>query len=67
MENFLKELQESLQKDFTKYRLEFVINTPRSLKANIYLEDPYFIAVRYNVRNSRIDAALIKDNKRIFG
>ncbi|MCK4760924.1 MAG: hypothetical protein KAW12_01905 [Candidatus Aminicenantes bacterium] len=67
MERFLKELQESLKKNFTKYRVEFIISTPRSLKANIYLDDPYFIAVRYNARNGRIDTALIKDNRRVFG
>ena len=64
---FLSEIKNSLKKHFTKYRFEFLIKTPRSLKTNIHLGENFFIAVRYNARNERMDFALIQDNQRIFG
>ena len=67
METFLKNLKKSLKKNFSGYRIEYLIKTLQSLKANIYLEESYFIAVRYNARNGRVDIALICDNQRIFG
>ncbi len=64
---FLGEIATSLVKYFIKHKIEFVIRTPKSLKANIQLAKNLFIAVRYNARNDRIEFALIKDNQRIFG
>jgi hypothetical protein len=64
---FLSEIKTSLRKHFPEYRIDFLIRTNKSLKANIYIEDNLFIALRYNARNERIDFALIKNNQRIFG
>lgn len=68
---FLSELEASLKKYFTEYKIEFFVRTSKSLKANIYLSHNLFIAVRYavryNVRNERIDFALIRNDQRIFG
>ena len=64
---FLSELKNSLKKHFTKYRFEILLNTPRSIKANIHLYENLLIAVRYNARNERMDFALIQNNQRIFG
>jgi hypothetical protein len=63
----LSGIKTSLKNHFTEYRIEFLIRTPKSLKANIYLDKNIFISLRYNARNERIDFALIKDNQRIFG
>lgn len=67
MSDFLDKVEKSLKKNFSKYRMEYLIKTPRSLKAKVHLEANYFIALRHNDRNGRIDVALIKDNQRIFG
>ncbi len=67
METFLKNLKKSLKKNFPGYRIEYLIRTFQSLKANIHLEENYFISIRYNARNERIDVALISNNRRIFG
>jgi hypothetical protein len=67
MNQFLDDVEKSLKRHFSEYRIEFFINTPRSLKARVYLDDNYFIALRYNARNNRVDVALIKDDRRIFG
>jgi hypothetical protein len=66
-DRFLNTLQKALDKDFEKYQIEYLLKTPKSLKARIHLSEEYFIAVRYNVRNGRIDVALIKNDQRIFG
>lgn len=67
VEAFLTDVKIHLKKYFIKSRIEFFIKAPKSLKANIHLDEKYFIAVRYNARNGRMDFALIQDNKRIFG
>ncbi len=67
MEKFLADLKKSLNKHFTRYRTEYLILTMFSLKVNIHLEKNYFISIRYNTRNSRLDVALISNNQRIFG
>lgn len=64
---FLEKIKASLKRYFSNYKIEFLIKTPRSLKANIFLESNLFIAVRYNARNKRMDFALILDDLRIFG
>ena len=64
---FLNNLQDALRKNFAEYRIEYLLKTPKSLKAKIYLSESYFIAVRYNARNGRVEVALIKDDQRIFG
>jgi hypothetical protein len=67
VEAFLSQLTASLEKNFAEYRIEPLFKTPKSFKANIYLENDLFIAVRYNARNERTDFALIRNNQRIFG
>jgi hypothetical protein len=67
MHQFLDDIDKSLKKNFSGYRIEFLLKTPKSLKARVYLDDNCFIALRYNARNNRIDVALIKDERRIFG
>jgi hypothetical protein len=67
MQRFLDDIEKSIRKHFVGYRIEFLLKTSKSLKARVYINDNYFIAVRYNARNSRIDVALIKDSQRIFG
>jgi len=67
MQNFLDDVEKFLKRDFSNYRIEFLIKAPKSLKARIYLDENCFISLRYNARNNRIDVALIKNNQRIFG
>jgi hypothetical protein len=67
MHQFLDDIDKSLKKNFSEYRIEFLLKTPKSLKARVYLDDNCFIALRYNARNNRIDVALIKNDRRIFG
>lgn len=67
VDKFLSEIKASLKRHFIFYKIEFLLRTPKSLKANIYLTESQFIALRYNARNERIDIALIQGNKRIFG
>ncbi len=67
VESFLAEISASLIRSFPSYTLEFLLRTPKALKVNIRLREGLFIAVRYNVRNGRMDFALIRDGKRVFG
>ena len=67
MDDFLDKVEKALKENLSEYRIEFLIKTTRSLKARVYLEKNYFIDIRHNSRNDRIDVALIKDNQRIFG
>lgn len=67
MEKFLKNLENSLKIYFPGYSIDYLIQSLQSLKARIQLEGDYFIAVRYNARNSRTDVALVSNNQRIFG
>lgn len=67
VEAFLLAIDTSLKRHFTVYKIEFILKTPKSLKANIHLAEKFFIAVRYNARNERTDFALIQNNQRIFG
>ena len=67
MHQFLDNIDNSLKKIFSEYRIEFLLKTPKSLKARVYLDDNCFISLRYNARNNRIDVALIKNDQRIFG
>lgn len=67
VEAFLSEVEASLKNHFTGYEIQFLIRTPKSLKANIHLDKNLFIALRFNARNGRMDFALIQNNKRIFG
>ncbi|MEW6417775.1 MAG: hypothetical protein AB1480_06605 [Nitrospirota bacterium] len=67
VDSFLSEIKTSLKNYFTESRIEFILKTPKSLKANIHLDENFFIAVRYNARNERTDFALIHNNQRIFG
>lgn len=67
VDDFLSDINSSVEKHFSKYRFEILLNTPRSLKANIHIAENLFIAVRYNARNERMDFALIHNKQRIFG
>lgn len=67
VEVFLSEVDASLKNHFTGYKIQFLIRTPKSLKANIRLDKNLFLVLRYNARNGRMDFALIQNNKRIFG
>ncbi|MBI3813777.1 MAG: hypothetical protein HY279_04830 [Nitrospinae bacterium] len=67
VDEFLSSLKTFLKNHFAQYKIEFLIRTPKSLKANIHLDEKFFIAARYNARNGRMDFALIQDDKRIFG
>lgn len=67
VETFLAEISASLTRLYPSYTLEFLLRTPKSLKANVHLRERLFIAVRYNARNGRMDFALIRDGKRVFG
>lgn len=67
MDKFLKILKQNLKEQFPGYRVEYLIQTLFSLKVNIHLEKNYFISIRYNGRNGRMDMALIAYKQRIFG
>ena len=67
VQEFLIEVETALKNYFSSYDLKIILQTEKSFKANIYLKNNIFIAVRYNARNKRMDFALIKDNQRIFG
>lgn len=67
VEAFLAEISASLTRLFPSYTLEFLLRTPKALKANVHLREGLFIAVRFNARNGRTDFALISDGKRVFG
>jgi hypothetical protein len=67
MDKFLKTLKKNLDEQFPGHRIEFLIWTMFSLKVNIHLEKNYFISLRYNARNGRMDIALITNKQRIFG
>ena len=64
---FISEVKASLKKHFKNYRIQILFKTPKSFKANIFLDQSLFIALRYNARNERTDFALIHNNQRIFG
>lgn len=64
---FVLEVETSLKTHFNGYKIVFLIRTPKSVKANIYLCETVFIAFRYNARNGRTDFALIQDDRRVFG
>jgi hypothetical protein len=67
MQQFLADINKSVERNFSGYRIEFLLKTPKSLKARVYLDDNCFIGLRCNARNNRIDVALIKNGQRIFG
>ncbi len=64
---FLSEVKTCLKNHFKNFQIEILFKTPKSLKANIILDENLFIALRYNARNERTDFALIHNNQRIFG
>lgn len=41
---FLSQLKASLEKYFAEYKIEFLIKTQKSIKANIFLRNNLFIA-----------------------
>lgn len=57
MDKFLKILKKNLAEQFPGHRIEFLILTMFSLKVNIHLEKDYFVSIRYNARNVRVDIA----------
>jgi hypothetical protein len=67
VQEFLIEFDAALQKYFSSHEMQVFLNTPKSFKANVLLNEGIFIAVRYNARNERTDFALIKNKQRIFG
>ncbi len=67
VKNFLSEITALLKKHFKEFSIEILLETPKSLKVNIYLAKDIFIAIRYNLRNERTDFALIHNSQRIFG
>jgi hypothetical protein len=67
VEVFIRRIEIALKQNFSVFEIEKIFQTPKSFKANIHLSESIFIAVRYNARNERIDFALIKDNRRVFG
>lgn len=67
VEEFILEVESSLQKYFPTSRIEFLLRTAKSLKCNVYLQENLFIAIRFNARNERTDFALISNNQRVFG
>jgi hypothetical protein len=67
VQEFLIEIETALKNYFSSYRLQTILQTEKSFKANIHLDMNTFIAVRYNARNKRMDFALIMDNQRSFG
>jgi hypothetical protein len=42
VEAFLSEVEASLKNHFTGYKIQFLIRTPKSLKANIHLDKNLF-------------------------
>ena len=67
IETFLVELKVVLNKSFPDSHIKYLLNTPRSLKANVILNADTFISIRYNSRNGRKDYALIYKEQRVFG
>jgi hypothetical protein len=45
VEAFLSEVETSLKNHFTGYKIQFLIRTPKSLKANIHLDKNIFLAL----------------------
>ncbi|MCP5108236.1 MAG: hypothetical protein GY950_32925 [bacterium] len=58
MHRFLEEVHQSLQKKFPECRVEYLIKTPKSLKANVHLNGDYFIALRFNAKRLRGQARI---------
>lgn len=67
VDDFLLEIRTSFKKHFKEHKIEVLMKTPKSIKANIHLKEDLFIALRFNARNGRMDFALIQNNQRIFG
>lgn len=67
VEEFIEEVESEVKRQFKWHRLEILFRTDKSFKASIRLQKNVFIAVRFNARNERMDFALIKNGKRIFG
>lgn len=67
LEVFIAKVESALKRQFVSYEIQVLFQTKKSFKANIYLQKKVFIAVPYNARNERMDFALIKNHKRIFG
>lgn len=67
VDTFILEVEASLKSHFDGYKIVFLIRTPKSVKANIYLCEKVFISFRYNARNGRTDFALIQNEQRVFG
>jgi hypothetical protein len=67
IDNFLQEIEIYLKNNFAKYEIEILLKTEKSLKVKIYFDKIFFIAIRYNTRNERMDFALIYNKARIFG
>lgn len=67
VKEFQKEVESALKTNALPFRIQIIIQSPRSFKANFHLYDDVFIAVRYNTRNARMDFALIQNQERIFG
>lgn len=64
---FISEVKTALQINFNFFQVQVLFQTAKSLKLRIDLKKKVFIAIRFNARNGRMDFALIKEEKRIFG
>lgn len=67
VDGFFEVVEVELKKRFASYKTEILLQSEKSLKANFRFSSKLFLAVRYNSRNGRMDFALIKNNRRIFG
>jgi len=67
VQNFIEVVESALHKAGLSFRLQIILHSPQSFKANYHLENNIFLAVRYNARNGRMDFALIQNQQRIFG
>jgi hypothetical protein len=67
VDRFIEQVQDALQKNALSYRLQTIIHSPKSFKANFHFHENLFLAVRYNARNGRTDFALIFNKSRVFG
>ncbi len=64
---FLAGVESALQTQRLSCRVEVLILSAKSLKVNLHFGERLFLAVRFNARNGRIDFALIRNEKRIYG
>jgi hypothetical protein len=64
---FLSQVESALRRQAVPYQAEILILSAKSLKVRFHLREGLFLAVRYNARNGRIDFALIRNEKRIYG